>query len=76
MKRALTALLTAACLATLPGCNYPTDVEASLRWFKDDLIDPVLTVTDGMLQMPGGPGLGYRIDPAKLKRYLVQEETL
>jgi O-succinylbenzoate synthase len=65
-----------AALATLPGCNYPTDVEASLRWFKDDLIDPVLTVTDGMLQMPEGAGLGYRIDPAKLKRYLVQEETL
>ena len=34
-------------LATLSHCVYPTDVEASLRWFRDDIIHPYLEVRDG-----------------------------
>lgn len=60
-----------AALATLPACNYPTDVEASLRWFKDDYIEPLLEVRAGALAMPATPGLGYRVDEAKLQRYQV-----
>ena len=63
-----------AALATLPGCDFPTDVEASLRWFQDDYIEPVLTVRDGMIAMPSGPGLGYQIDGVKLVRYQVASQ--
>ncbi len=58
-------------LATLPGCVFPTDVEASMRWFTDDIVDPFIEVVDGNLRLPETPGLGYRIDPAKLEKYAI-----
>jgi o-succinylbenzoate synthase len=64
----------AAALSSLPGCTFPTDVEASARWFCDDIIDPWLEVGGGMIAMPS-PGLGYRIDPGKLARYKVRART-
>jgi len=65
----------AAALSSVPGCTFPTDVEASARWFRDDIIDPWLEVGKGMISMPGAPGLGYRVDEGKLSRYKVQETT-
>ena len=63
----------AAALSSHPGCTFPTDVEASARWFRDDIIDPCLEVGAGMIAMPGAPGLGYRVGPGKLGRYKVKE---
>jgi o-succinylbenzoate synthase len=60
-----------AALATLDHCLFPTDVEASLRWFTDDLTDPLLMVEDGLLHVPEAPGLGYRVNERKLERYAV-----
>ena len=60
-----------AALATLDHCLFPTDVEASLRWFTDDLTDPLLTVKDGLLNLSEAPGLGYRVDERKLEGYAV-----
>jgi O-succinylbenzoate synthase len=62
-------------LASLEGCTFPTDVEASARWFRDDIIEPFLEVRDGMIELPTTPGLGYRVNPEKLARYKVREET-
>jgi o-succinylbenzoate synthase len=64
-----------AALSSLPGCTFPTDVEASARWFCDDIIDPWLEVRGGMIAMPAAPGLGRRIDPGKLARYKVRERN-
>jgi O-succinylbenzoate synthase len=64
-----------AALSSLPGCMFPTDVEASARWFCDDIIDPWIEVSGGMIAMPTEPGLGHRIDSGKLARYKVQEKT-
>jgi o-succinylbenzoate synthase len=64
-----------AALSALPGCSFPTDVEASARWFCDDIIDPWLEIEGGMIAMPMAAGLGYRVDPDKLARYKVQERT-
>lgn len=62
-------------LATLPGFNYPTDVESSERWFVDDLLDPPLEIDkDGWLHIPEGPGSGYAVSREKLERYTVQSE--
>ncbi|MCZ2148872.1 MAG: o-succinylbenzoate synthase [Bryobacterales bacterium] len=65
-----------AALASLEGCDYPTDVEASARWFRDDLIEPWIQVKDGMIGMPSAPGLGYKVDEAKLARYEVAEAVI
>lgn len=65
-----------AALSALSACDYPTDVEASLRWFKDDLIDPLLQVTDGRIDLPTVPGLGYTVNPSKLERYFIAREEV
>jgi O-succinylbenzoate synthase len=61
-------------LASLAGCNYPTDVEASDRWFRDDYIEPWIEVRNGMIALPEVPGLGYTIREEKLEQYKVREK--
>ena len=60
-------------LATLPGFTYPTDVEASARWYADDLIEPWLDIdADGYLHIPAGQGCGFTVNRDKLERYTVK----
>ena len=57
-------------LGTLPNFQYPTDVEASTRWFVDDVISPLIGIThQGWVHIPDGPGMGYRVDREKVARY-------
>jgi O-succinylbenzoate synthase len=61
-------------LATLSGFNYPTDVEASQRWYRDDIVAPLIDIdTGGLIHIPEGPGMGYRVDREKLERYTVRQ---
>ena len=60
-----------AALASLDNFVYPTDVEASDRWFCDDIIDPFIRVRNGMIELPNTPGLGYRIDREKIRKYAI-----
>lgn len=58
-----------AALASLDDFVFPTDVEASTRWFEDDIISPYLQVQNGNIDLPSAPGLGYGVDPRKLLKY-------
>lgn len=53
-------------IAGLRGMVYPTDVEASDRWYVDDIIEPKIEVQDGVIMQPS---IGYNVDAAKLHRY-------
>ena len=44
--------LHALYLGLHPNCTYPTDVEASHRWYVEDIIDPPITVRDGWIDIP------------------------
>ncbi|HUS05733.1 MAG TPA: o-succinylbenzoate synthase [Bryobacteraceae bacterium] len=61
--------------ASLPHCSFPTDVEASARWFRDDIISPWLDVKDGCLNLSPAPGLGFEVVESKLAQYAVRTET-
>jgi O-succinylbenzoate synthase len=62
-------------LATLGNFTFPTDVEASARWFKDDIIMPPIEISDdGFIQLPEGPGMGYKIDMEKVEQYRIRFE--
>lgn len=64
-------------LATLDNCKYPTDIEPSARWFVDDYVVPLIEmISPGMLAVPTRPGLGYQLDPLKLRRYQVRKLEL
>ncbi len=59
--------------AALPNIRYPTDVEASQRWFVADITDPPIRCRDGLLELPTGPGLGVALDRGMVNRYKVRE---
>jgi o-succinylbenzoate synthase len=60
-------------LASLANCKYPTDIEPSARWFVDDYVVPLIELSaPGLLSVPTRPGLGYQVDPAKVRRYQVR----
>jgi O-succinylbenzoate synthase len=62
-------------LATLPNCKYPTDIEPSARWFVDDyVVPPIEHFSPGLITLPDGPGLGFLVDPVKVRRYQVRHE--
>jgi o-succinylbenzoate synthase len=61
-------------LAALANCKYPTDVEPSARWFVDDYVAPPLELASpGLFSVPTRPGLGFQVDPVKLRRYQVRQ---
>ncbi len=48
-------------LATLQNFTYPTDIEASSRWYPADIISPPIELQpDGTIRLPQGAGIGYR----------------
>jgi o-succinylbenzoate synthase len=62
-------------LGTLPNFGFPSDVEASSRWYADDIITPLIEVSpNGYIFFPDGPGMGYRVDTAKVARYRIRTE--
>jgi O-succinylbenzoate synthase len=65
-----------AALQSLAGCDYPTDVESTARWFTGDIIDPWLEVRNGEIALPASPGLGYRLDRSAMTRYQVAREEI
>ena len=63
-------------LATLDGFTYPTDIEASTRWYVDDVIAPGIEIdARGYIQLPAGPGTGYRVVREKVERYSIAAAT-
>ena len=59
-------------LAALGGFTYPTDIEASARWYVDDVIEPGIEIDAyGYIQLPAMPGTGYRVVREKVERYTV-----
>ena len=59
-------------LAALDGFTYPTDIEASARWYVDDVIEPGIEIdADGYIQLPALPGTGYRVMREKVEQYSV-----
>jgi O-succinylbenzoate synthase len=64
-------------LATLPGFTLPGDISASDRYWKEDIIDPPVTVdANGMIAVPSGPGLGYTVVESRVKQRALRRETV
>lgn len=59
--------------ATLDGFTYPTDIEASTRWYVDDVIAPGIEIdARGYIHLPVGSGMAYGVDREKVARYAVE----
>jgi O-succinylbenzoate synthase len=58
--------------AALEGFTYPTDIEASSRWYVDDVLTPAIEIDPhGYIKIPAGPGMGYTVVREKVEQYSV-----
>lgn len=58
-------------LAALPGFTLPGDTSSSSRFFTTDVTEPLVMSSDGMMEVPTGPGLGVTPIPDLLTEFTV-----
>ena len=64
-------------LSTLENFRLPGDVSASLRYWKEDIIEPAVEVSaDGMIAVGDAVGTGYRVQEDLIQKLTVRTETL
>ena len=63
-------------MSALPGFTLPGDVSASRRYWKQDIIDPEVTVSaQGTIQIPQTPGLGFAPNLERIEAATVRKES-
>lgn len=63
-------------IASLPNFKLPSDLSASNRYYKEDLIDPPITLErDGTIKVPRGVGIGVNPVEERIKRATLREES-
>ena len=56
--------------------SFPTDIEASSRWYADDVIEPLIEIDrQGFIHVPPGPGIGFGVSRAKVDQYATAVEV-
>ncbi len=64
-------------LSSLENFTLPGDVSASARYFKDDIVEPEVTVSPaGEIAIPDTPGRGYEVRADLIERLTVRKETI
>jgi len=64
-------------LSTLSNFKLPGDVSASKRYWKEDVVEPEVTVSpQGTIKIPQTPGRGYEVRKDLIQQLTVREETL
>lgn len=64
-------------MSTLAGFVLPGDVSASARYWAEDVIEPVVTVSSaGTIAAPERPGIGYEVNIARVDYVTVRRERV
>jgi O-succinylbenzoate synthase len=64
-------------LSTLPNFELPGDVSASKRYWKEDIIEPEVTVSPrGTIAISDKPGRGYELRKELMEELTVRKETV
>jgi len=64
-------------ISSLPNYLYPGDIGESLKYYREDIIDPVISLSGkGVMQLSERPGIGYDINFEALDRYTKHKEEL
>ena len=64
-------------LATLENFSLPGDVSASARYWKEDIIEPEVTVTpQGNILVPDTPGRGFEVRTDLVEQLTVRKEAI
>ncbi|HEU5352468.1 MAG TPA: o-succinylbenzoate synthase [Terracidiphilus sp.] len=64
-------------LSTLENFSLPGDVSASARYWKEDIVEPEITVSpEGEITIMDSPGRGYEVRYDLIERLTVRKETI
>jgi O-succinylbenzoate synthase len=64
-------------MSALIGFSLPGDVSASARYWREDIIDPEVTVSpQGTIPVSNVPGRGYSIKEDLVERLTVRKEVI
>jgi len=64
-------------LSTLENFSLPGDVSASARYWREDIVDPEITVSKaGEITIPDTPGRGYEVRTDLVERLTVRKEEI
>ncbi len=64
-------------LSSLENFTLPGDVSASARYWREDIIEPEVTVTpEGEIAIPDTPGRGYEVRADLIERLTVRKEAI
>lgn len=62
-------------MSSLPGFVLPGDVSASKRYWTEDIIQPAVEVeSDGTIQIPVSPGIGFEVNKKRIEDLTVRQE--
>lgn len=62
-------------ITTLEQFVLPGDTSASKRYWKRDIIEPEVTMENGVIQVPTKPGIGYNINWNVLESYRIDKKV-
>ena len=64
-------------LSTLQNFSLPGDVSASARYWKEDIVEPEITVSaEGMIAIPNTPGRGYQVRTDLIEQLTVRKQSI
>jgi O-succinylbenzoate synthase len=64
-------------LSTLPNFSLPGDISASKRYWQEDIIEPEVVVSSqGTIQVPTAPGIGFAPRLDLIEKFTVRKERL
>lgn len=62
-------------LASLPNFMLPSDISASKKYYKQDIVDPEFFINnDGTMDVPLSPGIGVEVNIKTLDKVTVRKE--
>ncbi|MFD2628890.1 o-succinylbenzoate synthase [Oceanobacillus kapialis] len=62
-------------ITTLKNFTLPGDTAASSRYWEKDIIEPEVTVDNGILTVPTDPGIGYEVNYDDLMKHTIEHKT-
>jgi O-succinylbenzoate synthase len=64
-------------LSTLENFSLPGDVSASARYWREDIVEPEITVSSaGEIAIPDTPGRGYEVRTELVEKLTVRKEQI
>ncbi|WLR51677.1 o-succinylbenzoate synthase [Bacillus tianshenii] len=62
-------------VTTLANFTLPGDTASSSRYWEEDIVEPNITVENGVITVPEAPGLGFHVKRDTVEKFTVKQQT-